>query len=522
MTTNRKIAKASLILITASIIGHILSIFKEMLVAKYFGLSRSIDAYYSALTIVNFVSNFLLSPFLVIFIPIFIKYRINDKDSANKTASSFANYLIIFTFAVSVIIYLFSYHILKLGFSGFDNETLILASNIMRILVLSIIFSVMVGIMSGLLNSFEHFSSPAFSQTYITISILAFMIIFFRKWHIYSIVWGYTLGLFLQSIFLIIVAKSKGYKHYFNFSVNHPAFKEIFDFSIIFFIFAIFSSTTSLINRMMASFLPAGSIAALSFADKLVQMPMLIFSGSISLAIFPFFAYQIAGKNIVELKDTLSSSIRMSGFIFIPLTVTMIIFAKPLIQILFERGSFTYQSTDLTSKILVYYSFQLLASYAMVIMMRLLYVLQDFFNLLKITIISIISMVLLNLCFMKLIDPPASGIALSTSLVVFISTALTFYYLKKKIVNMHGLQILKSLSRIALLSIISGILMFLIFNKLNAIIPYSTVNYIFVVLGSILFGFLIYLGFAFLIKLDEIMQIYRFCRTKSINIISTN
>ncbi|OGS44931.1 MAG: murein biosynthesis integral membrane protein MurJ [Elusimicrobia bacterium RIFOXYD2_FULL_34_15] len=515
MSTNIKIAKAYVILITASVVGSILSLGKEMLVAKYFGISKAMDAFYTALTIPNSINAITVSTFGITFLPIFVQYKTKDKEEANHLASIAINYMFIFLFLIAIILFIFSKQIVTNFFNGLNPETSMLAINILKILSITMIFTGLVGTITWILNAFENFSAPSFSQMFITISIITFIFFFTKSMGVYIFAWGTLAGLFIQFVFLLPFLKRKGYKHYFDFNIRHPAMKKTLNFSLTFFLLGVISSLTAIINRSMASWLPSGSIAALGYADKLVQVPLVIFSGSIATAIYPFFASQFAENKIEDMKDTLATSIKMTGFIFIPLAVVMIILSKPTIQALFQRGVFDEHATNLTSIIFICYTLQLFSNFAVVVMARLLLVFQDMLSYVKITITGIVLTVILNFIFIKTVNPPAAGIALSTSLVCLITAILYFIYLKKKIHNLHGISILKSLSKTTFFAIISGIIIFVVFRELNALIPkISLFNRLFKIICSASIGMASFIAISFLLKFEEADKIYKLVKTK--------
>ena len=516
MTVKLKIAKASFILIVASIIGHILSLSKEVLITKYFGITKSMDALYSAITIPTIIGVLIISPLYVIFIPIFIKYRLENKHEADKFASVVINYILIISLISSIFTFSFASQIIRFVFGGLSPETSLLAIKILKLFSLSLLFTGLIAAATSVLNSFQHFAGPAFSQMFITVNIILLVVFFSRKWDVFTIVWGTILGLTMQALLLSFLTVKKGFKYHFNFKSKHPAIKEMLNFTAILVIIGVLSQCNLLISRIIASFLPSGSIAALSYADKLLQVPMIIFSGSITTAIYPFFALQVAENEIKELKDTFASSIKMSGVIFIPLAVIMIIFAEPVIRILFERGAFNSQATSITSKILICFSFQLLFNYALPIMTGLLFALQRFVDIIKVTVINIISVVLMSLLFIKLINPPVAGIALSVSIGNLISSIFYFVYIKKRITYVHGISIFKSLSKIALIAAISGFFMFVMFHKLDNIIYYSIVNQVIIIAITVFIGLLIFTGLAFLLKIEEIRKLYDVIKNKTI------
>ncbi|HAM39134.1 MAG TPA: murein biosynthesis integral membrane protein MurJ [Elusimicrobia bacterium] len=514
MSTNTKIAKAYIILIAASIFGNILSMGKEMLSAKYFGITKAMDAYYVALTIPNFIYAIITSIF-VFFIPIFIKHRTHDKEEANKIASIVVNYLFIFLVLSAIVIFVFANEMLRYGFRGLDTETYILSVKILRIICFTVIFSGLISMLSSILNAYEHFTWPAFSQTFITISVIILILFFTKKWGVFVFVWGLLIGLLIQFAFLAPISKKKGYKHYLSFNWRHPAIKEILQLSFIFYMLSILGSLNPFINRTMASWLPSGSIAALSYADKLVQVPLMIFSGTIATAIYPFLSTQIAENKIEDMKDSLATGIKMTGFIFIPMAVIMIILARPTIKLLFQRGIFDAQATDLTSVIYICYTFQLFTNYAAVIINRIFLIYKDMMVLFKIVLLNILLTIILNFIFMKIINPPAAGIALSASVTSLFITIFLFKLLKKRINNIHGISIIKSLIKTTFFALISGLMTFIAFQGLSILFPTpSFLNHFIQLAGASIIGLTVFAVISYLMKFKEAEKIFYLIKNK--------
>ncbi|MEW6557343.1 MAG: hypothetical protein AB1349_08310, partial [Elusimicrobiota bacterium] len=115
---------------------------------------------------------------------------------------------------------------------------------------------------------------------------------------------------------------------------------------------------------------------------------------------------------------------------------------------------------------------------------------------------------------------PAAGIAISSSIVCFITVIFYFIILKKKIKNLHGLSIIKSLLRTTFLAGISGIAIIVMFQKLNNFIIVPTIfNQIIKVSSSAITGIVVFTVMAFLLKLEEAQKIYVLLKAKLEKII---
>jgi len=509
LTTNQKIAGATSILITASILGHILSFGKEILVANYFGITKVMDAFYAAIIVPNMINNIFLTVFGGVFIPTFIKYKLKNRDEANRIASTVMNYLFIFFVFISLFLFGFASWIIKYGFDGLSPESVNLAVKILRIAAFTVILSGLIGVFSSILNAFKHFAWPAFSQMFVTIFTILFLLFFVKKMDVFVLVYGLFAGLLIRVFLLMLVARRKGYHHYFDFNLSHPAVGEMFPRALLFFIVCVGGQMNIVVDMVMASHLAPGSIAALGYATKLVQAPLIIFAGSMAVAIFPFFSTQVVKKKFEEMKDSLAKSIRMSGFIFIPLTVITVILAKPAIRLLFQRGAFTPEATNLTSIILICYSFQFFFSAVVIVLIRAFLALQDMVVLLKVAITGMIVNVILNFVFIKIITPPAAGIALSTSVVLFFQMSFMLFFLKKKMDYLHGKYILEGISKIAVVSIILGVSIFFTFKGLNLVFDSATgINQIIRITVAVFVGGVVFIGMIVLLKVEEVFKIF--------------
>jgi len=508
MSTNLKIAKAYTILVAASVLGHALSMVKEIIGANYFGISKAMDSFYVALTVPNLINSVFLSPFVIIFIPILIKYRTKDLGEANRIISTVSNIVLIVLAAAAIIAFVFAARLITLFTPGLDPKTAADAGRMLKILSAGIIFTGAANILIGVINAFEHFLWPAISGMFITLSTIFFMLFFTDRLGIFVLGWGLLAGTILQVLFLTPVAKRQGFHYSGTLDLEHPEIRKSLNLTFIFLIITVLGGLNTVVNRFMASWLPDGSIAGLAYADKLVQVPLVIFSGAIATSIYPFLSAQAAANRIEDIKNTVSLSIRMSGFIFVPLAGTMIILARPMIQLLFQRGAFDAAATELTSHIFVF------SVAAIAIMQRLLFAFQDFKSILKIIFASLLITLTLNFTFIKIMDPPACGIALATSLGSFISAVLYFAVLKRRIANLHGLAILGSFLRVTAFSLVSGLIVFFTYKALSAVFHATLFDQVIALGASSCAGLSGFILISALFKLEEFHKVYHLVRAR--------
>ena len=504
ISDNRRIAKAAFILILGNIAGFTFSFFKEILVAAKFGVGPEMDAFYAASSFPNIISGVLLSIFAAVFIPVFIEYELKEKSAAQQIINIFVSYITVIMALVIVVLLIFAGSFVRLFFYGLPPEVSALTVKLLRVFLLMLIFSCFSGIMIGILNAEKHFAVPAFSGLLVTLFTVAGIFLWQRSLGIFALAWGVVLGTLAQALLLAAKARKSGYVFKPLIITDHPALAQIKHMLMPFAAGIVIAEFNPMVDKVMSSGLAAGSIAALGYAGKLAQVPMQIFSNSIAAAAFPFFATQVAEDKIEKMKYSLARSIRMAGFILIPITAALMVLARPLISLLFERGKFTPQATSLTAVVFRMYCLQLFFYAAFLIMSRVVLSLKKIMFLFKLAILNLVLNVVLNLVFMRLFDPPVAGIALSTSVVYFTACAISYFYLKRALGDMSEDYLARGFLKVGACSLAMGVVVFFVQSFLGGHNYYSgLLDKMIPLFFSILAGLASFMTLAYIFKIEE-------------------
>ena len=255
-----------------------------------------------------------------------------------------------------------------------------------------------------------------------------------------------------------------------------------------------------MIDTLIASLLPGGSISYLYYGNRLVQLPLGIFAVALGVALLPTLSTQASKGELKELVQTIGFSIRLILFVTIPATVGLIILREPIINTLWERGEFMAYTTEGTAIALLYYSIGLCAYSGIKIIAPAFYSLQDTKTPAKIGIYAMILNTVLNLILMGPLQH--GGLALATSISAIFNIALLIYCLRKRLGLMGGRKILRSMLKIFSASVAMGIITYYSRESFfNVSDPLST--RLFVLTGCISAGILVYALISHLTKNEE-------------------
>jgi putative peptidoglycan lipid II flippase len=158
---------------------------------------------------------------------------------------------------------------------------------------------------------------------------------------------------------------------------SHPAVREIGRrlWPVAFALAAV--QITVLVNTLLASLLPAGSVSYLYYADRVMEFPLGVFGAAIATAALPGMSAQGARRDHQALSATLGFALRLGAFISVPAAVGLIALAGPIVALLFQRGEFSSTDVVLTAQALVGYAIGLPAFSATRVAAQAFYALGD-------------------------------------------------------------------------------------------------------------------------------------------------
>jgi putative peptidoglycan lipid II flippase len=163
----------------------------------------------------------------------------------------------------------------------------------------------------------------------------------------------------------------------------------------------------------LAAVVGEGAVAALYFANRLIQLPLALFGTASAQASLPALAEQAAQEDLVAFRSTLLSVLRMVGFVVLPAAVGLIVLAGPIVQGLFERGAFDHRATVMTSQAVACYALGLLAYAVSKVVSGAFYALKETRTPVRLAAESLAANVTLSLALMWPLQ--VAGLALAAS-----------------------------------------------------------------------------------------------------------
>ncbi len=512
-----KSAKSAIIIVIFTLGSKLLGFFREMLIASKFGSSVETDTFFIALSAAGLIGNFLNNAISTTFIPVISEVEAKEgKEGKIKHTNNILNIIFFATLILTILSLICAPLLVKLLASGFQGEQFDLAVKLTKIGLPMIVFSGLIGVMVGYLQSEEKYRATALMGFPLNLIYIMFLLFFSNTFGIKGLMIVGVLAVSSQLLIQIPEAKECGFKYKFTFDIKDVYVKKILYLSMPILIGVAIGDINAIIDKTLASSLEPGSISALNYANKLNSLILGVFITAITTVIFPLLAKEANTNNIIGLKRTMKYGINLILLITIPATVGLVILSRPIVEIAFQRGEFGTTATLMTSQALIFYSLGLIAMAIRLLITRVYYSLQSTRIPMINGAISVGLNVVLNLIFVKYMAH--SGLALATSIATTIATIMLFYGLKKKIGSLGTKQYIITLLKTGLASAIMGLIAYVTYHGLYGLLGVSKIYNLISLLVAVGLGVIIYAVLCYVFKVEEVRDVVNQIKKRIIKI----
>ncbi|MDD4310309.1 MAG: murein biosynthesis integral membrane protein MurJ [Candidatus Cloacimonetes bacterium] len=510
--SQRKLAKNISIMSIAIFISRILGLLRDQVMAYFFGASFLNDAFNVGYNIPNLLRRLFGEGALsTAFVPIYTEIGIVK---GKKQQVDFAlNLLSILTLVLGILTIggiLFAPLIVKALYPGLPEATSLVAIKLTRIIFPYLFFIGLSSTFIAILNSHDYFFMTGLSSALLNIGMILTIII---PHYVYGIngekliiwaAWGVLVGGALQTVVNLPYLRKVGYHWALHLKFGSQALAQLWKRFVPSMIGIGIREINLVADTLMASFLPIGSITALGFGNRLMQLPLGIFAISAGTAVLPLYSRHVSNKDFNQLSDSMRFTALSLVYIMLPITVLIIALGKDFVIILFKSGAFDARAVTMTSQALLFYSLGLVFYSLNQTVTPLFYANKDTKTPVRIAAFMVALNICLNLILMQFMAH--RGLALSTSLTAMTNYFVLLYFIHKKLpgISFKGilLNVIKTLGICFVLyvGIMYGVTLFHTEGRIQLLIRDGIIA---------LATFVLFYGLGVLVKLDYMSSVGR-------------
>ncbi len=442
--SHRAIIKSTFIISLGTLSSRILGFLRDIILAKLLGTGIRADAFFVALRIPNLFRDLVGEGATnAAVVPVFSEYLVKKE---KEEVWQFVSVVFVLGFMIlsliTVLGIILAPVIVRVIAPGFivHPEKLLLTITLTKIMFPYLILIGLTAYSMAILYSFRLFLAPAFSPCLLNIAIIGSAWIASKNSHdpVYILAIGVLVGGILQLLLQLGPMSKTGIKFQIPKTLRHPGAKRIGQLLIPRLVGAGVYELNVLVDTFCASLatiVGAGGIAAIYYANRIIQFPLGVFSLALASAILPTMSGLASQNDIERFKRTLIFSLENIFFILFPASVMTMVLSHPIIRIFFERGEFNQYSTAITSLALFYYAIGLFSFGGVKILVTAFYALQDT----KTPVITAAGCLTLNvvLNFILMYPLKVGGIALASSISATANFLFLFYLLNRRLQGLH-------------------------------------------------------------------------------------
>jgi putative peptidoglycan lipid II flippase len=407
--------------------SRVTGLLREVLVAAYFGASAATDAFNVAFRIPNlFRRLFAEGAFSQAFVPLLAATREREGDAATHllvdAVATVLSWVLLLTCVVGVAAAPLLVWLMASGLAEFDSAVLMT-----RWMFPYIGFMSMVALSAGILNTWKRFAVPAVTPVLLNLSCIG-AAIYGTPWFasqglepILALAGGVIFGGVLQAAVQIPALRAVGLMPNIGLSWArlraawaHPGVHAVLARMAPALLAVSVSQISLLLNTQIASHVRVGAVSWLTYADRLMEFPTGLLGVALGVVLLPQLSAAQGRGDTQAYSDMLDWGLRLLLLLALPCAVALVVFAQPLVAVLFHRGAFDANDVAQTTRAVMGWGVGLMGLVGVKVLAPGFFARADTRTPVKIAIGVLVVTQLMNLVFVPLVGH--AGLALSISL----------------------------------------------------------------------------------------------------------
>ena len=342
-------------------LSRVLGLLRETVAGYYFGSRGPINAFSVAFQIPNLVRALVADAALSsAFVPVFSELlEKGEKARAWRVASTVFWLFLLIVGGVTALFILAAPVLMPPLTGAYDDLTVTLSQILFPIVVLIGLF----GIVTGILNSYGQFTIPALTPVFWNLAIIVGLVLGVPRadtdsGKLYVYAGSIVVGTLIQ--FLLPLPWLRGLDGRLRLAIDlrDPAVKQVFKLMLPVMLGLGLINVNAVIGTVVASIWIDPTLApkAIDYAFRVYMLPQGMFSVAVATILYPSLARLATRGDLVGFRSTVSTGLGQINFLLIPAGVVSAVLAEPIVRLLYERGAFEPDQTQVVAGALAAFS----------------------------------------------------------------------------------------------------------------------------------------------------------------------
>ena len=440
----------------ATLTSRILGLVREQVLAAMFGAGDTMDAFYVAFRIPNLVRDlFAEGAMSAAFVPTFTRHlTLHGTEDAWRLGNHVINALLVVTGVLVLLGTVFAGPLVTLYSNGFASVPgkLELTIHLARIMMPFLTLVAVAAAVMGMLNSLRHYFIPALSPATFNVVAILFALALtplmpaLGQPPIASMAIAALVGGVTQVAIQWPSLRSEGFRYRPILDFRNPGLRQV----LVLMGPGTVGLAATQLNLFVSTYLAAhegtGAVSWLSYAYRVMYLPLGLFGVSIATAVLPVAARHAAVDDRLAIRQTLTRGLALMLLVNVPAACGLMLLSHEIIRLLLERGHFTSADTTATAAALRFYALGLVGYSTTRILSPVFYALGRSRVPVVLSAVSVVVNLALSLVFVRFTG--FAGLALATSTAAIVNAGLCLVVLRNHLGGIGARHLVPAIAKI--------------------------------------------------------------------------
>ncbi len=361
------VARNTAIFSVATALSRLAGLAREIVAARYFGTSGAASAFTIAFQVPNLVRGLFADAALsAAFVPVFTEYLERGKRREAMLLASTLFWLILLVLGTLTAFFIVAAGVVMPLFvpgDQFTPQLVDLTVGLSQVLFPVVVLLGLNGLLVGILNAHHHFTVPALAPLVWNIIIIGTLIglhgVFEPDKQIYAYAIGVLVGTIVQLLMVVPVLGRIDLRLQLHVDWRDPGVRRVLHLMLPVTIGLGVINVDLLINSVIGALIADSVPRAIDAAFRIYMLPQGMFSVALATVLFPSLSRLVARRDIAGLRSLLGTGARQNLLLLVPAAVLTAVLAAPIVELIYQYGSFGRSSTEEVAKALFWFSFSL-------------------------------------------------------------------------------------------------------------------------------------------------------------------
>lgn len=520
--TNAGVARATGVVAGGNIASRILGLGREIVLTNLFGASAAVDAFNIAVIVPKAFYDLLIGGHVnSALVPVLSESASkDDRTDLWALVSVLVSFVSVVVLGLVMLLLVFAPQVVQLVAGDRSTETLRIAAELLRLTAPALFFLSLFAVLSGTLYAVRSFTWPAFAGAVFNAAIVLVTLAAAPTIGIAAAALGWLIGAILQ--FALQLPGLRGARLRFTLNWNHAGLRQIaLLYAPVMFSLIIDTLVIRLFSYRLANSVGVGSISYMNWSTTLIQFPHGLVATAISVAILPTLSRQATlmlgnaaekASSAAEFRDTLGLGLRLATVLILPATIGLFVMATPIVDLLFEHGEFTAPDTVITVMALRLYLIGLPFAALDLLLIYAFYAQQDTLTPALVGLLSLAVYMVVAILLMPTYQ--LYSLMIADSIKHALHACLSAYLLMRRLKGLGGQKLPMTFIKALAASVLMGLVGWLILPMLSPLAQYGDWGEAALVLVSGGICAAVFVGAAFILRVDELRWLVGLVRAK--------